>query len=144
MSVVNLWHEKLTAGGVGDIDHPTPRQRGFDRFYGFVDGVTHFFSPHFIMEDDNRIEITQDDFYFTDAITDKAIEMIDESVSDEKPFFLYLAHAAPHWPLHAYEEDIAKYEGAYLKGWDELRANRHEQMNSLKVLQHNWDISPRG
>ncbi len=128
---------------VGDIDHPTPRQRGFDRFYGFVDGVTHFFSPHFIMEDDSRIEISQDNFYFTDAITDEAIAMIEESVAGEKPFFLYLAHAAPHWPLHAHEEDIAKYEGLYLKGWDELRCNRHEQMNSMEVLQQVWNISPR-
>ena len=128
---------------VGDIDHPTPRQRGFDRLYGFVDGATHFFSPHFIMGDDDRIEITQDDFYFTDAITDKAIQMIEQTKQDQKPFFLYLAHAAPHWPLHAHEEDIAKYEGLYLKGWDQLRCNRHEQMNSLNVLQQHWDISPR-
>lgn len=128
---------------VGDVDHPTPRQRGFDRFYGIVDGVTHFFSPHYMLEDDDRVDVFPDDFYFTDAITDKAIGMVEESVADEQPFFLYLAHTAPHWPLHAPEEDIARYEGAYDGGWDAVRTARHEQMNAMGLFQSNWDISPR-
>ena len=128
---------------VGDVDHPTPRQRGFDRFYGIVDGVTHFFSPHFMLEDDRRVEVFPDDFYFTDAITDKAIGMIEDSVAADRPFFLYLAHAAPHWPLHAREEDIAKYAGVYDEGWDAIRTARHEELNGRGVLKANWDISPR-
>ncbi len=128
---------------VGDIDHPTPRQRGFDRFYGIVDGVTNFFSPHFMLEDDNRVEVFPEDFYFTDAITDKAIGMVEEAVADEKPFFLYLAHAAPHWPLHALPEDIARYDGVYDQGWDAIRTARHEEMNGRNILRKNWDISPR-
>ena len=128
---------------VGDVDHPTPRQRGFDRFYGIVDGVTNFFSPHFMLEDDSRVEVYPDDFYFTDAITDKAIGMVEEAAKDDKPFFLYLAHAAPHWPLHAPEEDIARYDGVYNAGWDKIRTARHEEMNGRRVLQKNWQISPR-
>ncbi|MEP1210032.1 MAG: arylsulfatase [Rhizobiaceae bacterium] len=128
---------------VGDVDHPTPRQRGFDRFYGIVDGVTHFFSPHYMLEDDRRVDVLPDDFYFTDAITDKAIGMVEEAVEDEQPFFLYLAHTAPHWPLHAHPEDIARYDGVYAGGWDETRTARHEQMNSMDLFQSNWDISPR-
>ncbi|MEM8652190.1 MAG: arylsulfatase [Pseudomonadota bacterium] len=128
---------------VGDMDNPTPRQRGFDRFYGIVDGVTHFFSPHYMLEDDERVEVFPDDFYFTDAITDKAIGMIEESVEEEKPFFLYLAHTAPHWPLHAHPEDIARYDGVYDKGWDATRTSRHETMNALGLFQENWQISPR-
>lgn len=128
---------------VGDIDHPTPRQRGFDRFYGIVDGVTHFFSPHYMLEDDSRVDVFPDDFYFTDAITDKAIGMIEEAVDDEQPFFLYLAHTAPHWPLHAHPEDIARYKNTYDQGWDKTRTARHEQMNSMGLFQTNWDISPR-
>ena len=128
---------------VGDVDHPTPRQRGFDRFYGIVDGVTHFFSPHYMLENDSRVDVFPDDFYFTDAITDKAIGMVEESVADEEPFFLYLAHTAPHWPLHAHPEDIARYEGVYTGGWDSVRTARHEQMNSMGLFQTNWDISPR-
>jgi len=127
----------------GDLEHPTPRQRGFDRFFGIMDGATHFFSPHYMMEDDSRVEVLPDDFYFTDAITDKAIGMIEDTVADEQPFFLYLAHTAPHWPLHAHPEDIARYDGVYNKGWDTIRTARHETMNSTGVFQTTWDISPR-
>jgi len=126
----------------GDSTHPTPRQRGFDKFFGIVDGSANHFSPHFLMEDDKKIEIGSEDFYFTDAITDKAIQMI-ECGDKEQPFFLYLGHTAPHWPLQAPEESIAKYEGAYLKGWDYIRAARHEEMQSQGILRHNWDLSPR-
>ncbi|MEM7224440.1 MAG: arylsulfatase [Pseudomonadota bacterium] len=128
---------------VGDVDHPTPRQRGFDRFYGIVDGVTNFFSPHYLLEDDRRVEVFPDDFYFTDAITDKAIDMVEAAVDRAQPFFLYLAHAAPHWPLHAPPEDIARYEGVYDKGWDAIRTSRHEELNGRRVLKRNWDISLR-
>jgi len=126
----------------GDLAHPTPRQRGFDRFFGLVDGAAHFFAPHFLMEDDGRVEITDDDFYFTDAITDRAIRMIEETPR-ETPFFLYLAHAAPHWPLHAPPEDIARYETVYSAGWDELRTARHETMNAMGLFPTPWRISPR-
>ena len=144
------WHvagdfmaREIDSWRVGDLDHPTPRQRGFDRFYGIVDGVTHFFSPHYMLEDDSRVEVFPDDFYFTDAITDKAIAMVEESVAEETPFFLYLAHAAPHWPLHAPAEDIARYEGVYDQGWDAIRTARHEELNGRGVLRANWDIAPR-
>ena len=128
---------------VGDLDHPTPRQRGFDRFYGTLDGATHFFHPHYVLEDDGRVEVSPDSFYYTDAITDKAIGMIGEAVSEENPFFLYLAHTAPHWPLHALPEDIAKYEGVYNAGWDRTRTARHEEMNARNLFRTSWDISPR-
>ncbi len=127
----------------GDLEHPTPRQRGFDRFYGILDGATHFFSPHCVIEDDRRIEVAPSDYYLTDAITDKAIGMIEQGGADDAPFFLYLAHAAPHWPLHAHEEDIARYDGTYSKGWDAIRTARHEEMLARGVLQHKWAISAR-
>ncbi len=139
----DLWARHVDAWRSGDPDRPTPLQRGFDRFYGILDGVTHFFSPHGIFEDDHRVEVSPTDFYFTDAITDRAIGMIEESTALHKPFFLYLAHAAPHWPMHAHEADIARYEGVYDKGWDAIRAARHEEMSSRAVLQHRWSISPR-
>ncbi len=139
----DFWARLVDTWRVGDVDRPTPRQRGFDRFYGIMDGVTHFFSPHCIMEDDRRVEVSPTDFYFTDAITDKAIGMINESCRADQPFFLYLAHAAPHWPLHAHEADIAKYDAVYNKGWDAVRTARHEEMLSRGVLQHRWHISPR-
>jgi arylsulfatase A-like enzyme len=144
------WHvagdfeaRKVDSWRVGDLEHPTPRQRGFDRFYGIMDGATHFFSPHYLLEDDSRVETFPDDFYFTDAITQKAIGMIEGAVSEDKPFFLYLAHTAPHWPLHAHPEDIAKYDSVYAKGWDHIRTARHETMNGAGIFQRTWEISPR-
>lgn len=126
----------------GEVGQPTPRQRGFDRFYGTLDGAANFFFPHYICEDDGRIEV-QDAFYMTDAVTDKAIEMIDGAVSAQDPFFLYLAYTAPHWPLQAHPEDIETYRGTYRRGWDHLRTSRHEEMLGRDLLQGGWSISPR-
>ncbi len=96
-----------------------------------------------MLEDDARVDVYPDDFYFTDAITDKAVGMIDEALADEVPFFLYLAQTAPHWPLHAHPEDIARYDGVYRGDWDAIRTARHETMNAMGLFQTNWDISPR-
>ncbi|MEM8979351.1 MAG: arylsulfatase [Pseudomonadota bacterium] len=144
------WHvagdfmaNEVPAWRVGSLENPTPRQRGFEEFFGIIDGVTHFFSPHYLMENDTRVTDIPDDFYMTDAITDKAMGMVSRAVADDAPFFLYLAHTAPHWPLHAPSEDITKYEGLYDKGWDSLRQSRHEEMNGKAVLEAPWDISPR-
>jgi arylsulfatase len=139
----DLWATRVAAWTLGSPRNPTPRQRGFDRYYGMIDGVAHYFSPHYVMQDDGPAEIDPSSFYFTDAITDRAIDMVQGAVGEGKPFFLYLAHAAPHWPLHAHEEDIARYEHAYRGGWDALRTARHEEMLARGVLQHRWAISPR-
>jgi arylsulfatase len=139
----DLWATRVGSWTLGGPKNPTPRQRGFDHYYGMIDGVAHYFSPHFVMKDDGPTEIDSTSFYFTDAITDEAIKMVEGAVAEEKPFFLYLAHAAPHWPLHAHAEDIAKYDGAYGKGWDAIRTARHEEMLARGALQHPWAISPR-
>jgi arylsulfatase len=127
----------------GELGQPTPRQRGFDRFFGTLDGAGSFFFPHYIGEDDCEIEVSDSAFYMTDAVTDKAVEMIGKASGEDKPFFLYLAYTAPHWPLQAHAEDIARYQGKYRKGWDHLRTARHEEMLGRGLLQGNWDISPR-
>lgn len=139
----DFWARLVDTWKVGDVEHPTPRQRGFDRFYGIIDGTINYFSPWYIMEDDRRVEVSPTDYYFTDAITDKAIEMIEESTRGDKPFFLYLAHAAPHWPLQAPQENIAKYEGVYADGWDSVRGARYEGMLSRGIIQQQWSLSPR-
>ena len=92
-----------------------------------LDGVAHYFSPWYIRDDDQRAEIPQD-FYLTDAITDRAIRMLEETAKSDQPFFMYLAHHAPHWPLHALPEDIERYAGTYVDGWEKLRGARYEEM----------------
>lgn len=127
---------------MGDVRHPIPVQRGFDRFYGIVAGSANYFFPRMLMEDDRFIELDPDGYYFTDAITDNAIKMLDENGAD-KPFFLHVTYTAPHWPLHAHEEDIARYEGKYRHGWDNLRTARHEELKGMGILDSKWPISPR-
>ena len=144
----NRWEELK-----GGIEYPIPTQRGFDRFYGIVAGSANYFFPRLLMEDDRFIELDPNGYYFTDAITDNAVKMLDENAAansaasanggDEKPFFLHVTYTAPHWPLHAHEEDIARYEGKYRDGWDTLRTNRHEELKASGILSDRWEISPR-
>ena len=144
------WHvggdydlQKPDTWSAGDAAHPTPTQRGFDKHFGTLTGAGSFFHPLTLFEDDHHIAPDSPDFYYTDAIAGKAIEMVDDASSKDEPFFLYTAFTSPHWPLHAFEEDIAKYEGKYRHGWDELRANRHEELRDSGVLDARWDITPR-
>lgn len=137
----------------GSEDFPIPTQRGFDRFYGIVAGSANYFFPRLLMEDDRFLELDPAGYYFTDAITDNAVKMLDENAAAnsrasangdaEKPFFLHVTYTAPHWPLHAHEEDIARYEGKYRGGWDTLRADRHEELKASGILSDKWEISPR-
>ena len=124
--------------------HPTPTQRGFDRYFGILTGAGNFYFPKTLMDQDTLVPLADlEDFYLTDAISDNAVSMIGEAVAQDSPFFMYVAYTAPHWPLHAPEEDIARYEGQYRGGWEELRTGRHEKLKSEGVVDEKWEISPR-
>ena len=105
----------------GSSQHNWPRQRGFDRFYGTIHGAGSFFDPNSLTRQNTLIspyadkEYEPDVFYYTDAINDHATRFINEH-KGEDPFFLYIAHTAPHWPMHALPEDIEKYKGRYDAG----------------------------
>jgi arylsulfatase A-like enzyme len=112
-----------------------PSNRGFDQHYGVIWGVVNFFDPFSLVHNEDPIPTVPDDFYFTDYVTDKTIDLIDAFSADkENPFFLYVAHAAPHWPLHALPEDIAKYDGVYDDGWDVLRDERYNRMIEMGLF----------
>ena len=96
-----------------------------------------------MVDGDRPIDPEGDDFYYTDFIADNAVNLIDEHGGADNPFFLYVAFTAPHWPLHAFEEDIEKYRGKYRGGWDELRTARHEELKGLGIVDSKWEISPR-
>jgi len=83
------------------------------------------------------------EFYSTDAITDYALDFLADSRQHAKPFFLYLAYNAPHFPLHAPKEEIAKYADVYTKGWDKIRAERYERQQQLGLLGPGWPLTPR-
>ena len=79
----------------------------------------------------------------TDAITEHAVNMLNAQQNQDKPFFLYVAYTAPHWPLQAPAEEIVKYQGKYNMGWDSLRASRYEKERELGILGSESKFSPR-
>ena len=111
-----------------------PCNRGFEDHWGVIWGVVDYYDPFSLVHNEDAVKEVPDDFYITDFITDKSIELIDRFHKDDKPFFLYIAHNAPHWPLHALPEDIAKYKGVYGAGWDVLRKQRYDRMVKLGLV----------
>lgn len=111
-----------------------PVNRGFDEHFGVIWGVVNYFDPFSLVHNETPIKEVPDDFYITDFVTDKTVDLIDRFSKNEDPFFLYVAHPAPHWPLHARPEDVQKYQGVYDKGWDELRKERYERLISLGII----------
>ena len=131
------WH-------VGQAKENWPLQRGFDRYYGLIDGANSYFEnrPYrsnqklTIASDNEPVNNLPKNYYSTDAYTDYAIKFMNEHVRQNKdePFFVYLAYQAPHWPLHAKPKDIAKYTGKYKSGWDEMRKNRFIKQKKLGLI----------
>ena len=143
---------------------PLPTTRGFDRYYGLADGCSNFFNPginarpgeglpgrkrkslrRWAIEDKVIMGYTSPDkkFYHTDAFTDYAIDRLDEYKDEDNPFVLYLPYTAPHYPLHAWPEDIAKYRGKYKIGWDEIRKQRFKRMNKMGIIGPDHKLTPR-
>lgn len=139
----------------------TPYQRGFDRYYGLTDGCCNFWNPgharpgepepakkrvrRWANDSERFLPFTPPDtsFYTTDVFTDYAVRYLEEYRDEQKPFLLYLAYTAPHYPLHASQEDVAKYRGRYLGGWDRLRKERFERQQQLGILPPNAVLAPR-
>ena len=124
-----------------------PRQRGFEHFYGSIAGVTSYFKPQGrrgVMLENEKLDPPLDpDYYTTDVFTDYALRFIEEQ-DDDAPFFLYLAYTAPHWPLHARQEDIQKYVGKYRDiGWDRLRQQRLRKQKQLGIVDQATTLPPR-
>ena len=127
--------------------HKWPLQRGFDRYYGIIAGASNFFRP------EGRRGLTlgnepvkpEGDYYITDAFTDYAIQFAEEAdARDDRPFFLYLAYTAPHWPLHARKRDIDKYRGNYMDGgWDKVIRDRYQRMLDMGLIKKEWGKTPR-
>lgn len=122
---------------------PLPRERGFDDFFGTIGGAGSYYKPTYLMRNEELLDQTEPDWYYTDRITDHGVRMASEAMDDGEPFFLYLSYTAPHWPLHAHGEDIARYEDHYRSGWDSIRTARHEELKGQGLVDPRWPISPR-
>jgi arylsulfatase A-like enzyme len=111
-----------------------PCNRGFEEHWGVIWGVVDYFDPFSLVHNEEPIREVPDDFYMTDFVIEKSVELIGQFAGDEKPFFLYVAPTAPHWPLHALPGDIEKYEGTYDQGWEDLRKRRYERMLEMGLI----------
>ncbi len=138
---VGKWHVTRHTKPEGP-KHNWPLQRGFDRFYGTITGGGNFYDPGTLTRDNTMIspaadpEYTPQQFYYTDAISDHAVRFIGDHhlASPDKPLFMYVAYTAAHWPMHALEEDIAKYKGKYDTGYDLIRRARFERVKKLGLV----------
>lgn len=132
----------------GTPTHNWPRQRGFDRFYGTIHGAGSFFDPNSLTRENTLISPLTDKeyqpkkFYYTDAINDHAARYVKEHDGDQ-PFFIYVANTAPHWPMHALPEDIAKYKGKYDEGWEAMRKGRYKRQLKMGLIEDHWKMSPK-
>jgi arylsulfatase A-like enzyme len=147
------WHQK-----------PLPTTRGFDRYYGLADGCCNFWNPgiearpgegkpgrkrqsprRWAIEGKAIMGYVPKDkkFYTTDAFVSYAVDRLEEYKNESKPFLLYLPFTAPHYPLHAWPDDIAKYRGKYKVGWDEIRKQRYQRQIEMGLIDPKFKMSPR-
>jgi arylsulfatase A-like enzyme len=136
-NMVGKWHLKQQ-----------PTDFGFQRYWGHLSGATNFFTgdKSFRLDGENwEVPKTWNGrlFYTTNAITDFGLEFLEDATKQEKPFLLYTAFNAPHYPLQAPQAAVEKYDGIYDRGWDQLRKERHERQLRSGLLPAKWKLSPR-
>lgn len=142
------WH-------LGEEPENWPLRNGFDQCFAFINGAASYFDfkPYWnetwppgneltVVRNDQPVDLSDQNFYATDLYTDEAINFINQH-PQEKPFFLYLAYTAPHWPLHALPEDIRKYDGKYEAGWDQVRQQRYQNLQKMGLIGKQTDLSEK-
>ncbi|UUO06441.1 arylsulfatase [Blastopirellula sp. J2-11] len=137
---VGKWHMHPETG---------PIRRGFDEFYGYTRDHSHdqYDADYYIRLPEGRkkeIDPPADDYYATDVFNDYALEFIRQGQQSDKPWFLFLGHSSPHFPVQAPAARVDKYEAIYRRGWDKLREERFERMRKLGLADgDHWKLNPR-
>ncbi len=146
-SIVGKWH-------LGQQNGTPPWERGFQRTassqFGEIyfprerspEGCKHLYLDGRKVPTDSP-EVGSGEWYGTLMFTDWALKFVDDAKAQNKPFFLYFAHGAPHFPLKAPQEMIAKYRGKYKVGWDRLREARHQRQVEMGLVDPHWPLAPR-
>jgi arylsulfatase len=146
--MVGKWHlcpmDEASAAGPFDS---WPLQRGFDRFYGFLDGETDQFTPD-LTYDNHRIDpprTPEEGYHLTEDLIDRTLEFVNDSVSirPDRPFFTYLALGATHAPHQSPAEYLARHRGRYDDGWDEARRRWFARQQELGVIPPGTELAPR-
>lgn len=146
--MVGKWHLTKEAHMNDAADKASwPLQRGFDRYFGSMDGFTTLYHPHRLVRDNSPAVIDEfpDDYFLTDTLTDEALGMIKSLRANDpsKPFFLYFAHQAVHGPIQAKPEDMEKYRGMYERGWDHIRSERFRRQIEQNLFPEGTTLAPR-
>jgi arylsulfatase len=145
---VGKWHlapmEQCSAAGPFD---QWPLGRGFDRFYGFMDGETDQFHPELVC-DNHPVDppaLPEDGYHLSEDLVDQALRMISDAtgVRPDRPFFTYLAFGATHAPHQAPSDYMAKYRGKFDEGWDVVRQRWFERQLELGVIPQGTELAPR-
>jgi arylsulfatase A-like enzyme len=122
-----------------------PTHSGFDKFYGFIGGETNQWAPG-LFDGTIRIEHPRDpNYHFTVDMTDQAINWVgaQQTLTPDKPFYMYFATGATHAPHHVPKEYIDKYKGKFDQGWDKLREEVFARQKALGVIPQNAQLTPR-
>ena len=143
------WHVTTQLKPDGDKAN-WPRQRGFDRFYGTIIGAGSFYDPWTLTRENDAITPENDPVYkperyhYTEAISDNAVMFAKEHAEKhaDAPFLMYVAYTAPHWPMHAFPEDIEKYKDRYDAGYEAIRKARFDRMRKMGLIPNEWELSP--
>jgi arylsulfatase A-like enzyme len=155
--MVGKWHLSVTKEGPGHMKHLNnqdilesfadratyPVSRGFEEHYGIIWGVANYFDPFSLVHNLEPVRSVPKGYYITDALSEHAVAMIEDYAKTPKPFFLYVAYTAPHFPLHGLAEEIARYEEMYKVGWDKIRAARFDGMMKQRILLRDARLGPR-
>ncbi len=144
---VGKWHlappaEQTQAGPF----HNWPLAKGFDRYYGFLQGYTDQFHPE-LVQDNTVIDPParpDDGYHLSEDLADHAVAFVGDhlALTPDRPFFVYLAFGACHWPLQAPTEYLDRYRGRYDVGWDEIRAERFARQRELGVVPDSAALPP--
>ncbi|MDB5323088.1 MAG: Arylsulfatase [Phycisphaerales bacterium] len=133
-------------GDISPLKRNWPFNRGFEEHIGTIAGVDSYYDPYSLVHNGDVIRPPDKDFYYTDFITENAVKQIDRYAAqggEGKPYFMYVAYTAPHWPLQAREADIAKYKETYTVGWDKIRQARFDRQTAMGLIDPKWGLSPR-
>ena len=137
------WHLSSTRKDNGGVIDNWPVQRGFNRYFGTVEGAGNYFNLP--VYSNNKKYKAPENFYFTNALGDSSAMFIGDHFTkkNNEPMFMYVAFTAPHWPLQALEKDIEKYKGVYDAGWDAIRKQRLEKQVQIGLWTKVPAMTPR-
>jgi arylsulfatase A-like enzyme len=143
------WH--LTRFTGQNADRSTwPLGRGFEKFYGTIAGAGSFYDPTTLCRQNKLITVENDPeyhpepYYYTDALSENAVSFLrhHRTETPDKPFFLYLAYTAAHWPMHAPKAAIEKYKGKFDAGYAPAREARLQRMKEIGLVPAEMELSP--